>query len=50
MLRGSAWALPDSGDPWQLRPGDAAIVGGSDFYTVADDPAPPPGVVVYPGG
>ncbi|WP_329520834.1 AraC family transcriptional regulator [Spirillospora sp. NBC_01491] len=49
MVRGEAWMLPDGGPPVQVRPGDIAIVRGPGPYTVADDPATPPQVVIHPG-
>ncbi|SUE29150.1 AraC family transcriptional regulator [Nocardia farcinica] len=49
-LRGEAWLLPDDGDAVRLSTGDVAIVRGPGFYTVADDPATEPSVVVLPGG
>ncbi|MGV9777604.1 AraC family transcriptional regulator [Streptosporangium sp. NPDC003464] len=49
MMRGRAWVVPDSGEPVRLGPGDVAIMRGPDPYTVADDPATPPQVVIHPG-
>jgi AraC-like DNA-binding protein len=49
VVRGDAWVLPDDGDRVRLRPGDVAIPRGPDPYTVADDPATPPQVVIHPG-
>ncbi|MEU8380539.1 AraC family transcriptional regulator [Streptosporangium sp. NPDC048865] len=49
MVRGEAWVIPDDGDPVRLGPGDVAINLGPDPYTVADDPATPPQVVIHPG-
>lgn len=49
MVRGQAWAVPDTGSPTQLHPGDLAIVRGPEPYTFADDPTTPPQVVVHPG-
>ncbi|WP_062351956.1 AraC family transcriptional regulator [Herbidospora yilanensis] len=48
-LRGHAWIVPDHGEPVLLRTGDVAIVKGPDHYTVGDDPATPPDLVVHPG-
>ncbi|MDG4865867.1 AraC family transcriptional regulator [Streptomyces sp. T-3] len=36
MVRGDAWAMPDSGTPVLLRPGDVAVLRGPDAYTIAD--------------
>ncbi|MER5317868.1 AraC family transcriptional regulator [Streptosporangium roseum] len=49
MMRGQAWVIPDHGDAVRLHPGDVAIMRGPDPYTVADDPATPPQVVIQPG-
>jgi AraC-like DNA-binding protein len=49
VVRGEAWVVPDTGDPARLGPGDVAIARGPDPYTVADDPATPPRVVIHPG-
>src|SRR5262245_42836648 len=49
VVRGEAWVVHDVGEPRRLRLGDVAIVRGPDPYTVADDPATPPQVVIHPG-
>jgi AraC-like DNA-binding protein len=49
VVRGEAWLIPDDGDAMILRRGDVAIVRGPDPYTVADDPATPPQVIIGPG-
>ena len=49
IVRGQAWLIPDDGEATLLRRGDVAIVRGPDPYTVADDPATPPQVVIQPG-
>jgi AraC-like DNA-binding protein len=49
MVRGSAWVLHDDAAPVALSAGDVAIVRGPDHYTVADDPATPPDIVILPG-
>lgn len=50
VTRGDAWLVTDAGELYALRAGDLAIVRGPDHYTVCDDPATPPNVVVGPGG
>jgi AraC-like DNA-binding protein len=50
VLRGKAWALPDGGEPIRAHTGDVMIARGPDPYTVADDPATPPDIVIHPGG
>lgn len=49
MLSGDAWVEPDGGDPVRLGPGDVAIVCGRGVYTMCDDPATAPQVIVHPG-
>jgi AraC-like DNA-binding protein len=49
MLSGQGWFEPDHGDPVWLRPGDVAIMRGPDPYTMSDDPATAPQVIVHPG-
>ncbi len=49
VARGSAWVVPDEGDPVPVRPGDVTVLRGPDAYLVADDPATPPQVVIHPG-
>jgi AraC-like DNA-binding protein len=49
ILRGEAWVVPDTGDAVRLGRGDVAIMRGPDPYTVADDPATAPQVVIQPG-
>jgi AraC-like DNA-binding protein len=49
MVRGTAWVVPDEGAPVRLEPGDAAIMRGPDHYTVGDDPATVPQIVIHPG-
>jgi len=49
-LRGAACIVPDGGTATRLTAGDVAVVRGPGHYTVGDDPATPPSVVVLPGG
>jgi AraC-like DNA-binding protein len=46
MLRGRAWIVPAEGEPVPVGTGDIAIIRGRAPYTVADDPATPPQVVI----
>ncbi|MFI6643098.1 AraC family transcriptional regulator [Streptomyces sp. NPDC050504] len=46
MLHGRAWIVPDQGDPVSIGAGDIAVVRGDVPYTVADDPATVPSLVV----
>ncbi|OKI27652.1 AraC family transcriptional regulator [Streptomyces sp. CB03911] len=47
--RSEAWIVPDEGEPRRLRPGDIAVLRGPDPYTIADDPATEPQIVIHPG-
>jgi AraC-like DNA-binding protein len=49
MVRGDAWIVPDEGTALQLGAGDVAIIRGPGPYTVADDQATPPQVIIHPG-
>ncbi|CAM5297917.1 AraC family transcriptional regulator [Streptomyces] [Streptomyces griseus] len=46
LLHGSAWVLREGGEPVRLAAGDVAVLRGPEPYTLADDPATPPGVTV----
>ncbi|MEU7573700.1 AraC family transcriptional regulator [Micromonospora sp. NPDC049240] len=49
VVHGDAWLVPAEAAAARLGAGDVAIVRGPAPYTVADDPATPPQVVVHPG-
>ena len=54
VVGGHAWIVPDAvasaaADAVRLDAGDVAILRGPAPYTVADDPATPPQVVIHPG-
>ncbi|MGH3824899.1 MAG: AraC family transcriptional regulator [Pseudonocardiaceae bacterium] len=49
MVRGHAWVVPDRCDAVRLGAGDVAIARGPDPYSVADDPATQPQVLILPG-
>ena len=49
IVRGDAVVLPDGADGARLKRGDVSILRGPDHYTVADDAATPPQVVIHPG-
>lgn len=49
MIRGTAWVLLDNAEPALLKPGEIAIMRGPDPYTISDDPATPPDVMIRPG-
>ncbi|WKX71648.1 AraC family transcriptional regulator [Streptomyces sp. XD-27] len=50
VARGTAWALPERGEPRRMGPGDVAVMRGPDPYGFADDPATPPRAVIHPDG
>ncbi|GAA3954131.1 AraC family transcriptional regulator [Actinoplanes auranticolor] len=49
LVRGTAWVLPDGGEPVLLSPYDVALVRGPGHYTVADDPGTPWQTLIGPG-
>ncbi|MGP4025668.1 cupin domain-containing protein [Actinomadura sp. 3N407] len=49
MVSDDAWLTPDGGEPRRVSPGDMVIFRGPDPYTVGDDPATEPQIVVHPG-
>lgn len=49
MVRDDAWLIPDDGDPQRVAPGDMVVFRGPDHYTVSDDPATEPQIVIHPG-
>ncbi|MBA0124066.1 AraC family transcriptional regulator [Haloechinothrix sp. YIM 98757] len=49
LVRGWAWILPERDEAVRLDAGDVAVVRGPDPYTIADDPATAPTVVIHPG-
>jgi AraC-like DNA-binding protein len=53
MIRGTAWIMIGSDGkpaaPRQLNAGDVAILRGPDHYTLADDPATAPQIIIDPG-
>ncbi|TDQ54486.1 AraC family transcriptional regulator [Actinorugispora endophytica] len=49
VVRGSAWVVPDDGDPLELGVGDVAVARGPEPYTIADSPSTEPLVIVHPG-
>ncbi|WP_433469678.1 cupin domain-containing protein [Spirillospora sp. CA-128828] len=49
MVRDDAWLLPDDGAAQRVGPGDMVVFRGPDPYTVSDDPATEPQIVIHPG-
>ena len=49
VVRGTAWVVPEGGEPVRLGHGDLAILRGPEPYLVADDPATAPQVLILPG-
>ena len=48
VMRGTAWVIQADLDPVEVNPGDVVIIRGPEPYTVADDPATPPQVIIHP--
>ncbi|WP_330300446.1 AraC family transcriptional regulator [Streptomyces sp. NBC_00503] len=48
MVHGSAWLLPDGGEPVHVAPGQAALVRGPDAYTLCDAKDTPAQIRVGP--
>ncbi|MGC5010469.1 cupin domain-containing protein [Streptosporangium sp. DT93] len=48
-LRGHAWIMLGGAEPVLMRTGDVAIVKGPEPYTIGDDPATAPEVMVHAG-
>ena len=49
VVDGAAYVVLADGAPVRLTPGDVAILRGPEPYTVADDPATVPQVIIHPG-
>ncbi|GAA1775791.1 AraC family transcriptional regulator [Nocardioides hankookensis] len=49
VVRGGLWALPDGGEPFRLEAGDVVVALGPDHWTIADEVATAPQVVIHPG-
>ncbi|MFA1543753.1 AraC family transcriptional regulator [Actinomadura monticuli] len=49
MVADDAWLVPDDAEPQRVGPGDMVVFRGPDPYTVSDDPATEPQVVIHPG-
>ena len=49
VVSGAAWIVLAEREPVRVTPGDVAILRGPDHYTVADDPATVPQVIIHPG-
>ncbi len=49
VVQGDAWLIPAAGEAVRLAPGGVAVMRGPDPYTVADDPATLPQVIIHPG-
>ncbi|TDP40015.1 AraC family transcriptional regulator [Nocardia ignorata] len=48
MIRGKGWVSTESGSPQQVGAGDVVIFRGPQPYTVSDDPATEPQIIVQP--
>ena len=49
QVRGESWIMFDGAEPVRLQAGQVAVVRGPEPYTVADDPATAPQIVIHPG-
>ncbi|MFI0369821.1 cupin domain-containing protein [Actinomadura sp. 1N219] len=49
MVRDDAWVIPDHGESQRVSPGDMVIFRGPDPYTVSDEPATKPQIIIHPG-
>jgi AraC-like DNA-binding protein len=49
VVGGSAWIIPDGGEPIYVVAGDVAVTTGPHGFTFADDPATAPQAVIHPG-
>ena len=49
VVRGGAWVVPDGRSPIALAAGSVVLFRGPRPYTVSDDPATSPTVVIHPG-
>jgi AraC-like DNA-binding protein len=48
VVRGHLWVCPDDEEPVRLEAGDVVVWVGSDHWTIADDPATAPQIVIHP--
>lgn len=49
VLTGTAWIVPEDGEPVRLATGDVAVTRGPGPFTFADDPTTPPQAIIHPG-
>ena len=49
VIGGSAWIVPDGGEPVRVAAGDVAITRGPHPFTFADDPTTPTQAIIHPG-
>src|SRR4029078_11950682 len=49
VVRRHRWVCPAGGAPVRLEAGDVVVWVGSDHWSIADDPATPTQIVIYPG-
>lgn len=47
VVRGSAWLMPNDGEPMPMRVGDVALVRGPQHFVVADRPDTAPMIAVF---
>src|SRR4051812_25251816 len=49
VVRGTAWYVPDHGEPLRAGPGDVLVIRGPEHYTVAEPAGTAPQIVIHPG-
>ncbi|GAA4252679.1 AraC family transcriptional regulator [Dactylosporangium darangshiense] len=49
VVRGTAYYVPDDGEPIAAGPGDVLVIRGPEHYTVADPPGTAPQIIIHPG-
>lgn len=48
-VTGTFWIVPDSGKPFQIAPGDIAVIRTPERYNLADAPDTAPQMIIHPG-
>jgi AraC-like DNA-binding protein len=48
-IQGKLWLVPDEGEPFQIGPGDIAVIRQPAHYNLADNPDTAPEMIIHPG-
>ncbi len=48
-VTGTLWVVPDSSEPFQIGPGDIAVIRTHEHYNLADAIDTPPRMIIHPG-